>query len=195
MSRACSTCIWFQSLDADTGLCRVEPPTTGPSVSHWALVQPADWCSKWTDTDPAPPPLMPAVSGVAPTQPSIAVTAEVMLGLGLVTGFSITPVRTGRIAAIMSGTVTSSTANAQINITGRQATGTAPANGDAVTGTLWGTTQHYVIKTSADVHGFTVIGGSASLPLNVATWFDLSIASPAGGTTTIDDVQSLLFEL
>ena len=96
---------------------------------------------------------------------------------------------------VIANPVTSSTANAQINITGRQATGTAPANGAPVTGTLWGTTQHYVIKTSADVHGFTVIGGSVSLPLNVPTWFDLSIASPAGGTTTIDDVQSLLWEL
>ena len=112
-------------------------------------------------------------------------SAEVMLGLGLVTGFAITPIRTGRIVAIVSGTVTNSVANAQINITGRRATGTAPANGAPVTGVLWGTTQHYVIKTSADVHSFTVIGGGTALPLNVATWFDLSIASPAGGVTTI----------
>jgi hypothetical protein len=182
----CGTCVYYHARDIDSGFCRHHPPP-------WYEVAMTDWCGDYQSSPPAT--LMPAVSGVAPTQPSITVATEVMLGLGLVTGFSITPIRTGRIAAIMSGTVTSSTANAQINITGRQATGTASANGAPVTGALWGTTQHYVIKTSADVHGFTVIGGGVSLPLNMATWFDLSIASPAGGTTTIDDVQSLMFEL
>ena len=201
MPSACSTCIyWDKSRSGPgVGICRFNAPAPPNQSQHaqnnvyWSVTAQDDWCGQYQSSPP--PALMPAVSGVAPTQPSITVATEVMLGLGLVTGFSIIPIRTGRIAAIMSGTLTSSTANAQINITGRQGTGAAPANGAPVTGTLWGTTQHYVIKTSADVHGFTVIGGSTSLPLNVPTWFDLSIASPAGGTTTIDDVQSLLFEL
>ena len=197
MPDACSACIYWDVLAADAthGYCRYNAPaspTPSPNV-FWPVTGQNDWCGQFESTPPAQ--LMPAVSGVAPTQPNVTGAAEVMLGLGLVTGFAITPIRTGRIVAIVSGTVTNSVANAQINITGRRATGTAPANGAPVTGVLWGTTQHYVIKTSADVHGFTVIGGGTALPLNVATWFDLSIASPAGGVTTIDDVQSVLFEL
>jgi len=40
-----------------------------------------------------------------------------------------------------------------------------------------------------------VLGGNVGLALNVPLWFDISVASPAGGVTTIADVQSLLFEL
>jgi len=208
---ACSSCIFWDQLigDVSHGRCRYNPPVPLPTqeyypgpppalkqqtpASFWTLTAQNDWCGQYQSSPP--PSLMPAVSGVAPTQPAITVAAEVMLGLGLLTGFAITPIRTGRVAAIISGTLTSSTANAQINITGRHGTGTAPANGAPVTGQLWATTQHYVIKTSADVHGFTVIGGNPGLALNTPVWFDLSVASPAGGTTTIDDAQSLLFEL
>jgi len=51
------------------------------------------------------------------------------------------------------------------------------------------------VSSAKDVHGFTVLGGNPNLALNVPVWFDLSVASPAGGVTTIADIQSLLFEL
>ena len=201
MPSACSTCIYWDKskLGPTVGICRFNapaPPNQSQQATnnvYWSVTSQDDWCGQYQSSPP--PALMPAVSGVAPTQPAIAVTAEVMLGLGLVTGFSITPIRTGRIAAIMCGTVTSSTANAQINITGRHGTATAPANGTGATGQLWATTQHYFTSTAKDVNGFTVLGGNVGLALNVPLWFDVSVASPAGGVTTIADVQSLLFEL
>jgi len=184
-TRACGTCIWF---DSGKSLCRVNPPT-------WVGVSATlDWCGQWADVDPYVSQL-PAVSGVAAAQPNITVPADVILGCGLISGFSITPVRTGRVAAMISGTLTSSTANSQINITGRHGTGTAPANGAGAVGSVWATTQHYYTSTARDVNGFTVVGGNPSLATGVPAWFDISIASPAGGTTTIADVQSLLFEL
>ena len=128
-------------------------------------------------------------------QPNITVVTDTMLGCGLIAGFSITPVRTGRVAAMISGTLTSSTANAQINITGRHDVGTAPANGAGASGQLWASTQHYFTSNAKDVNGFTVLGGNVGLALNVPLWFDISVASPAGGVTTIADVQSLLWEL
>jgi hypothetical protein len=118
-----------------------------------------------------------------------------MQGLGLLSGFVITPVRTGRIAAMVTGCCANSAANGGLNITGRHGTGTAPANGAAVSGAVWSTTQHYFMTSAKDVSGFTIIGGNPGLALNVATWWDVSIAATGGGTATLTDVQCLLWEL
>ena len=198
MPNACAACIYWDvlALDAARGHCRFNAPanaTAYPPYISWPVTGGNDWCGQFESTPPATQ--MPAVSGIAASQPNITVAADSMLGCGLIAGFGITPVRTGRIAAIISGTLTSSTANAQINITGRHGTGAAPANGAGATGQLWATTQHYFTSTAKDVNGFTVLGGNVGLALNVPLWFDISVASPAGGVTTIADVQSLLFEL
>ena len=198
----CSSCIfWDQQAvtgDPTKGRCRRAAPQPAEHEAYypatfWVITDQYDWCGEYQAVQPAQQ--LPVVSGVAPTQPDLTVTAEVMLGLGAVAGFSITPIRTGRIAAVISGTLTSSVNNAQIVISGRHGTGTAPANGDPVTGILWATAQHYLTSTAKDVNGFTVVGGNASLALGVPVWFDVSVASPTGGNTTIDDVQSILWEL
>jgi len=195
---ACSACIYWDvlALDATRGHCRFNAPanaTAYPPYISWPVTGQTDWCGQFESTPPATQ--MPVVSGIAASQPNITVIADTMLGCGLIVGFSITPVRTGRIIAVISGTLTSSTANSQVNITGRHGTGTAPANGTAAAGQLWAATQHYFTSTAKDVNGFTVIGGNPSLALGVPVWFDVSVASPAGGVTTIADIQSLLFEL
>ena len=196
MARACSTCIWFQSNGPNDGLCRVDRPTTGPNVSHWAIVQPGDWCSRWTDTDPtvAPPPPFAAISAIVADPAGTTSTAAVLMGIG--STFTITPVRSGRIAAIVGGTCANSGANGGMNITGYQGSGTPPVNGAAApVGTVWSTTQSYFMTSARDVSGFTVIGGATGLPLNTAHWFDLALAATGGGTATITDLQCLLFEL
>jgi len=201
MTSACATCVYWDKakLGPTVGICRFNapaPPNQSQQATnnvYWSVTAQDDWCGQFTSTPPATQ--MPVASGVAASQPNITVVTDTMLGCGSIAGFSIVPVRTGRIIAIISGTLTSSTANAQINITGRHGTGTAPANGTGATGQLWATTQHYFTSTAKDVNGFTVIGGNVGLALNTAFWFDVSVASPAGGVTTIADVQSLLFEL
>src|SRR6516162_8687898 len=110
MPSACSTCIYWDKSKSGpgVGICRFNAPAPPNLYAHaqndgyWLVTAQDDGCGQYQSSPP--PALMPAVSGVAPTQPAIAVTAEVMLGLGLVTGFSITPIRTGRIIAIMYGT-------------------------------------------------------------------------------------------
>jgi hypothetical protein len=118
-----------------------------------------------------------------------------MMGLGASAGFFITPSRTGRIVATIAGCAANNSNNSGFNITGRFGTGTAPANGDPVTGTAWSTTQHYFQSSSKDVSGFTVIGGNPSLTLGTPVWFDISVAAVAGGTVTVTDVQALLYEI
>jgi hypothetical protein len=190
MARACSSCIWF-----DANICRFDPPNVGPNVSHWAIVQPTDWCSHWTDTDPStPPPQLPAVSRIVADPATTASATAVMMGVG--STFAITPVSTGRIAAIVGGTCANSGANGGLDITGWQGSGTPPANGDAApAGTQWSTTQSYFMANAKDVSGFTVIGGATGLPLNTPHWFDLAIAATGGGNASITDLQCLLFEL
>jgi hypothetical protein len=138
---------------------------------------------------------MPVASGVAVSPAGTASTAEVMMGLGAMVGFSVTPNRTGRVAAVISGCCANDSANGGLNITGRHGTGTAPANGDPASGLVWATTQHYYMANAKDVSGFTVIGGNPSLALNTPVWFDLSIAATGGGNATLADVQCLLWEL
>ena len=173
-----------------------ESPLT--SENAWRDVAPTDWCGKWLAAGtlpPPPPPLLPVVSGVAPAPAGTASSSAVMMGLGSIAGFSITPMRTGRIVAMLTGCCANSGANGGLSITGRHGTGTAPNNGDAASGALWSTTQDYYMTSARDVSGFTVIGGNPGLALNVPVWFDVAIAATGGGTATISDVQCLLFEL
>jgi hypothetical protein len=120
-----------------------------------------------------------------------------MMGLGLVAGFSITPIASGRVAAIIGGCCANSGANGGLHITGRYGSGTAPANGAAITGTTWSITQVYYMTSANDISGFTVIGGFniGVLAAGTAYWFDVSISATGGGTVTITNVQSLLWEL
>ena len=197
--QSCANCIYFvsQSMPERPLLtCRHGSPVLQHGIvlqPAWPQTEPDYWCGRWSGSPASatPAPQLPVISGVVVAPPNITVTADTMLGLA----FGITPVATGRVAAIISGTLTSSTANSQINITGRHGVGVAPANGAAAVGQLWATTQHYYTSTARDVNGFTVLGGNPSLAIGVPVWFDISVASPAGGTTTIADLQCLLWEL
>jgi hypothetical protein len=193
-ARACSTCIWFQPTDAPAGICRFNPPIVGANrFSQWAIVEQDDWCNQWTSTDPYPPQL-PTISRIVADPPGTGSTTAVLMGIG--STFTITPVLTGRIAAIVGGTCANSGANGGLNITGYQGSGTPPANGAAApAGTVWSITQHYFMTGARDVSGFTVIGGATGLPLNVAHWFDIAVAATGGGTATVTDLQCLLWEL
>ena len=174
------------------GPCHDNPPVAD---NQWPIVQPGDWCGKWMLSGTPPPPLMPVVSGVADAPAGTASTSGIMMGLGAVTGFSITPIRTGRIVAMITGCCANDSANGGINITGQHGTGNPPANGTAATGMLWSTTQVYYMSNARDIAGFTVVGGNPNLALGVTVWFDLSILATGGGNVTVTNVQCLLFEI
>ena len=175
--------------------CHYEAPESSNAPLSFQPVDPDNWCSNWSNVDPAVPSSLPVVSGVAAAPAGTTSIAELMMGLGLLAGFSITPVRTGRVVALITGTCANSGANGGLNISGRHGTGTAPANGDPVSGTYWSTTQHYFMTSAKDVSGFTIAGGNPSLALNVPVWWDVSVAATGGGTATITDIQCVLFEL
>ena len=190
----CSSCIYWDPLPTvpGKGRCRYDPPRDVISQS-WLVTNDVDWCGQFLSSPP--PALMPVVSGVANAPAGTNSVVELMQGLGLIAGFSVTPVRTGRVACVIAGCCANDSANGGLTITGRYGTGAAPANGAAVTGQIWSITQGFFMTSAKDVSGFSSVGGHPALALNVPVWFDLSIAATGGGNATLTDVQSLLWEL
>lgn len=134
-----------------------------------------------------------AFSQASPANPTGTIaTAGAMMGLG----GTITPLVTGRILITVSGTIFNPTAiadGAKVQI--RTGAGSAPANGDIVTGTAAGGLQQYVAATVAEKAPFSVTAIVSGLTLNVARWIDVSLAAITGGTATISDVSVTALEV
>lgn len=109
---------------------------------------------------------------------------------------SITPGGSGKIMITITGDVqsTSSTGGAILQI--RYGTGTAPANGAAVTGTLAGNVVKLTeVEVSPDAYPFTCIGIVSGLTLSTAYWIDLAIAANSAGTASPKDINIAAFEI
>lgn len=193
--QSCATCVFMIEHGADPNFwyeCHHDPTNQNPQTNTWRQIKQSDWCGMWSDT--LPPGQLAAVSKAGTDPAATASTTEVMMGLGAT--FVITPVKTGRVAAIVGGTCANDSANGGLNITGRYGTGTAAANGAAATSyQVWSTTQKYFMTSAKDVSGFTVIGGFTGEPLGTPMWFDVSIAATGGGNASVADTQCLLWEL
>ena len=129
MPDACSACIYWTVLAADAthGNCHFNAPaspTPSPNV-FWPVTGQNDWCGQFESTPPAA--LMPVVSGVVPAPAPTAAVAAVMMGLGASQGFFITPNRTGRVVALITGCCANDSANGGLTVTGYHGTGAAPA--------------------------------------------------------------------
>lgn len=115
-----------------------------------------------------------------------------MMGLAV----SIMPVNTGRILVVISGTIANATAIADgANVQLRTGTGSAPANGDALGGTVAGGLVKYVAATTAQKSPFTVSAIISGLTLATARWIDLGLAAVTGGTATVKDLSVSAYEL
>lgn len=137
----------------------------------------------------------PLSSGSSASPTGNVSTVEKMMGLGLVSGFSITPQLTGRLLCWIGGVALNSTlAGDGTTITGRFGTGVAPSNAAAVTGTAFGLPQHFIAATTLEQAGFIVMGNITGLTLNTAVWIDLSLLAVTGGGSTVKDVQIIVFE-
>lgn len=123
-------------------------------------------------------------------------TTEKAMGLGLVSGFAITPQVTGRVVIWIGGVALNATgAGDGTTITGRYGTGTAPSNAATTgLGTAFGLPQHFIASTTAGQQGFLVMGNVTGLTLNVAVWFDLSLVAVTAGGASVKDVQIVVFE-
>jgi hypothetical protein len=135
-------------------------------------------------------------SGSSATPTGNVSTTEKAMGLGLVSGFTITPQVTGRVMVFIAGMVLNSTAAGDgTNVTGRWGTGTAPSNGaTSGLGTQFGAIQHFIASTTAGQQGFMVMGVVTGLTLNTAVWFDVSLLAVTGGGSTVKDVQIIVVE-
>jgi len=123
-------------------------------------------------------------------------TSGVMMGLA----GSITPARSGIIHINISGNMTNNTitakgASAQI----RTGTGTAPANGAALTGTAQGSAVSML--NPSDSRGgtitvpFSLNAIVTGLAVGIAVWIDINLAAITGGTASIANVNISTNEL
>lgn len=134
-----------------------------------------------------------AVTQSSPANPTgTSDTGGKMMGLA----GSITPLVTGRILITVCGTIFNPTAIADgAKVQLRTGTGTAPVNGDTLTGTTAGSLQQYVAATIAERAPFSLTAIVSGLTLSVAAWIDVSLAAIVGGTATISDVSLTAVEV
>lgn len=132
-----------------------------------------------------------ANTNAAPADPTgTTSTTGVMMGLAgsITTG-------TGRIFVIITGTMADNTLNDGSKVQIRYGTGTAPANGDALTGTAVGSAQRMTEAAASALGALCVAAVITGLTLDTAYWLDLSLAAITGGTANVYDVNIAAFDI
>ena len=135
-----------------------------------------------------PPPTIVQVTPADPT-PN-ATTTQKMMGFAV----SYTPTVSGKTRATFVGTASNATANAGGIYSLRYGTGTAPANGDAQTGTALGpitsaNTNATTSRISAPAFGYVL------LTKGTTYWWDISLASQTAGTSSLTNCIFVIEEL
>lgn len=74
-------------------------------------------------------------------------------------------------------------------------TGTAPANGDALTGTAVGSLVTFIQSTTAEKHPFCLSAVVTGLTLGTAIWIDVSLRALTGGTATVENLTICAVEV
>lgn len=120
-------------------------------------------------------------------------TTGVMMGLGGL--FAYTPTKSGKCKITLRGSLSNNTGGDGVRIISlRYGTGTAPANADAITGTVITsgntTNASLVVANTLDAgeqapFEITVLDLDLSAQLTVALWFDVVLAAITGGTASI----------
>jgi hypothetical protein len=109
---------------------------------------------------------------------------------------SISPVKTGRVLVSFTGDIFNPTAIADGAKTQvRFGTGSAPANGDANTGTTVGNIVKYVTSTTDERVPFCNTVLITGLTLGTTYWVDLSLAAITAGTATIENLTYTAVEV
>ncbi len=109
---------------------------------------------------------------------------------------SFTPTISGKVFVQMNFNASQSTAADGFTVSLTRGTGTAPNVNSAFTGTSFGASKDCANFNSANKkYPFSISAIATGLTLNVAYWFDLSIACMTGGTTTLTNISISIFEL
>ncbi len=117
-------------------------------------------------------------------------TTPAMAGLGVL----YTPATTGRVKVTVQATLANATAGDGGTFQVSFGTGSAPANGDALSGTQAGTAAQSVSPTANSA--FTVAAFALVTGLTVGTecWFDLAYAAVTGGSLAVSNVTIIIEE-
>lgn len=161
------------ALNVDLGTCNGGVTRSGPWQSTAVIQNPP------TSNYHAPP---AAPASIQPSDPTGTTSASaVMMGLGATCTF--TPSGTGQVLVTATGVFRDSGTTGAGTIGGRYGTGTAPANGAAVSGTRFGAAADFSVAPTGTASGIPFcLQQVLSLTPGTTYWFDLPTAS--NGTAT-----------
>jgi hypothetical protein len=159
---------------------------TTDSADYWRLLSTTPTWKRLNGVyaayqSPQPPPILTATTS----------TTGVMAGMGA----SVIPSVTGKVMAIITGTMVNTVAGKWPMIAMRWGTGAPPANGAAPVGTVIGAIEFLTGNTVNNATPFSIVGVVLNAALGVQLWFDLVQSSTAGGTTSLDYVAATIVEL
>ena len=128
----------------------------------------------------------PRYSFSYPADPTGSTTDPgVMMGLGL----GISPNRSGVLQVIVTGNMQSDTADSVVSANLRIGVGTAPANGDAATGTAISSTSIGTMYGANKKQPFTLTAIVEGLALGVQEWIDIALSN--GGDASLAQLSEL----
>jgi hypothetical protein len=132
-----------------------------------------------------------ARTAASPSAPSgTTSTTGLMMGLAV----AITPLVSGNLEIKLVGSIANATATDGAKAQLRYGTGTAPANGAALTGTTSGSLVEATQLLAAQKVPFALLGYVSGLTLGTAYWVDVGLAAITGGTATITDLYIFVEE-
>jgi hypothetical protein len=119
-------------------------------------------------------------------------TTGVMMGLAV----AFTPVRSGNIMVQVEGQMQNNTGGDGAKASLYYGTGSAPANGAALTGTQKGKPgQIDAVPTASKKWPFGISTIITGLTLNTAIWLDLALAAITGGTANLNGLEIVVTEI
>ena len=133
---------------------------------------------------------------VNPADPTGAAAGAVMMGLGAAASPCLfTPVVSKRALIRFSFQCANSVSSNGVTFSLRYGTGTPPANGAAVTGTLIGVAQTKNNGNAAYSDGETLDGLLLNLVPGTTYWFDLTLQQVSSGTATAKSITFTAIEI
>ncbi|MFN8210522.1 MAG: hypothetical protein U0T33_06100 [Bacteroidales bacterium] len=129
---------------------------------------------------------------VDPADPTGAGTGGAMMGLAV----SFTPSSSGKVMIIVSGDIDNNTSNSGGQTQIRYGTGSAPANGNALTGTTAGGLVKLTSVAAAGNRRYPFSSNAiVSLTPGTTYWFDLGVQALTNGTASVNDLSISIVEL
>jgi hypothetical protein len=135
-----------------------------------------------------------ATNSFTPSNPAATTSATaVMMGLGSTIAF--TPNQSTRLLIIISGQMGNTVAGDVVTAQLRYGTGTAPANGVAVTGTQIAGSQTITSVSAGQRSGLCLTCILPGLSIGTAYWFDLALNITTGGSGSVTGVNCSIAEI